>query len=177
MAFFWLRPCHKSLGRVPDTARPRWRASSPPANAQGSVRFAHRTLSLHVTLPETPLWNKEKLGRTCEEAVELVPFLWKWKEKAGRNSALHRVEFSPGAGKSAAGRKIRSSSFLPFEPRQATLVNLGYLQQLGGSLHNRAQILVMPAQILVMPPRSLRQVGHGRLQAANVGRQQLKRLR
>jgi len=67
------------------------RAGSPPADAQGSVRFAHRTLSLNATLPEVLVWNKEKLGRACEEAVEFVRFLWKGKEKQGKNSA-----FAPG---------------------------------------------------------------------------------
>ena len=66
-------------------ARPPWRASSPPAEAQGSVRFAHRTLSLPGTLPQVPLWDKSKMERPCEEAVEFVDFLLKWKEKAGRN--------------------------------------------------------------------------------------------
>jgi len=53
------------------------RAGSPSTDAQGSVRFAHRTLSLHVTLPEALAGNKEKLSRACEEAVEFADFLWK----------------------------------------------------------------------------------------------------
>ena len=53
------------------------RAGSPPADAQGSVRFAHRTLSLHVTLPDVPLRDKSKLERACAEAVEFADFLWK----------------------------------------------------------------------------------------------------
>jgi len=59
------------------------RACSLPTDAQGSVRFAHRTLSLHGTLPEVPLWNKKKLGQACAEAVEVARFLWKEKEKQG----------------------------------------------------------------------------------------------
>jgi len=53
------------------------RACSLPADAQGSVHFAHRTLSLHGTLPEVSLWNKPKVNPTCEEVVEFVRFLWK----------------------------------------------------------------------------------------------------
>ena len=67
------------------------RAGSPPADAQGSVRFAHRTLSLHATLPEVPVWNKHKRRRACAEAVEFVPFLWKGKEKQAEIGNLHRV--------------------------------------------------------------------------------------
>jgi len=52
-------------------------ATSLPPDAQGSVRFAHRTLSLRGTLPEVPIWNKQKANRACEEAVEFVSFLWK----------------------------------------------------------------------------------------------------
>jgi hypothetical protein len=46
-------------------------------DAQGNVRFAHRTLSLHVTLPEEPIRDKKKHTHDCEEAVEFVGFLWK----------------------------------------------------------------------------------------------------
>jgi len=63
-------------GKASDTARTCVRVLLQQ-NAQGSVRFAHRTLSLRGTLPEVPLWNKEKVNRTCEEAVEFVGFLWK----------------------------------------------------------------------------------------------------
>ena len=64
------------------------RAGSPPADAQGSVRSAHRTLSLHGTLPEAPFWDKTKLGRACAEAVDFARFLWKGKEKQVENSPL-----------------------------------------------------------------------------------------
>jgi len=63
------------------------------------VRFAHRTLSLHATLPEAPLWNKHKRKRACAEAVEFVGFLWKEKEKQAEIGNLHRVRVK---GKSAA---------------------------------------------------------------------------
>ena len=53
------------------------RAGSPPTDAQDKVRFSHRTLWLHGTLPEAPLWNKKKLRRACVEAVESPRFLWK----------------------------------------------------------------------------------------------------
>jgi hypothetical protein len=58
------------------------------------VRFAHRTLSLHGTLPEVPLWNKEKLRRDCAEAVEFAGFLWKEKEKQEEIHRLHSGKFS-----------------------------------------------------------------------------------
>ena len=64
------------------------RAGSPPVDAQGRVRFAHRTLSLHGTLPEVPLWNKGKLRRDCAEAVEFAGFLWKEKEKQEENATF-----------------------------------------------------------------------------------------
>ena len=75
------------------------RASSLPADAQGRVRFAHRTLSLHATLPEVPVWDKRKLGRACAEAVEFVRFLWKWMEKREEIHSLHRGEVSFACGK------------------------------------------------------------------------------
>ena len=58
------------------------------------MRFAHRTLSLHRTLPELSFWNKSKVNPTCEEAVKFVGFLWKRKEKQGEIQYLHRVEFN-----------------------------------------------------------------------------------
>ena len=58
------------------------------------MRFAHRTLSLHATLPDVPLRDKQKLGHDCEEAVKFVRFLWKEKEKSAKIQRLHRVEVS-----------------------------------------------------------------------------------
>jgi hypothetical protein len=52
-------------------------------DAQGSVRFGHHTLSLHVNLPERILPHKTKVKPACAEPVEFVPFLWKAKENAG----------------------------------------------------------------------------------------------
>jgi len=81
------------------------RAGSPPTDAQGSERFAHRTLSLHVTLPELPLWDKQKPSHACEEAVEFVHFLWKEKEKRAEIRQL-----APGKGQKKTPRIARMNT-------------------------------------------------------------------
>ena len=92
------------------------RASSLPADAQGRVRFAHRTLSLHATLPEVPVWDKRKLGRACAEAVKFVRFLWKWMEKREEIHSLHRgkVSFACGKTKKRRTKMRRSDSQVTF---------------------------------------------------------------
>ncbi len=115
------------------------RAGSPPADAQGSVRFAHRTLSLHGLCPRCWFGTRRNSATPVKKLWSLCVSCGNERKSREKTQSLHRVEFS------LAPENKTKTAETPSSPRVCCFRVPRRLLRLGG--------LFLSAMIRVHPRR------------------------